>query len=132
MRRWFLSYHSPDTALAERLAAAIERRDVGSRVFLAAQEPARRRRIFTLKLATVRPGRRADPPQRHPVRHRRSPSWASDGGFRGPPVSVVFVSRNRGAVQLQIYCIRIVLIVYLFGPSRCYCPFRWDLVPSAR
>ena len=27
MRRWFLSYHSPDEALAERLKAAIERKD---------------------------------------------------------------------------------------------------------
>ena len=35
MRRWFLSYHSPDQALAERLKAAIERRDEGSSVFLA-------------------------------------------------------------------------------------------------
>jgi formylglycine-generating enzyme required for sulfatase activity len=35
MRRWFLSYHSPDQALAEGLAAAIERRDEGSTVFLA-------------------------------------------------------------------------------------------------
>jgi formylglycine-generating enzyme required for sulfatase activity len=36
MRRWFLSYHSPDRALAERLKAAIERKDAGSRVFFAA------------------------------------------------------------------------------------------------
>ena len=35
MRRWFLSYHSPDIALAERLASAIEHRDRESRVFLA-------------------------------------------------------------------------------------------------
>src|ERR1700689_5507174 len=33
MPRWFLSYHSPDHALAERLKAAIERRDSVSRVF---------------------------------------------------------------------------------------------------
>jgi TIR domain len=35
MRRWFLSYHSPDQALAERLKAAIERKDSSSRVFFA-------------------------------------------------------------------------------------------------
>jgi hypothetical protein len=35
MQRWFLSYHSPDQALAERLKAAIERRDAESRVFFA-------------------------------------------------------------------------------------------------
>jgi tetratricopeptide (TPR) repeat protein len=35
MRRWFLSYHSPDQALAERLKAAIERQDAGARVFFA-------------------------------------------------------------------------------------------------
>ena len=35
MRRWFLSYHSADQALAERLAAGIERRDNGSSVFIA-------------------------------------------------------------------------------------------------
>jgi formylglycine-generating enzyme required for sulfatase activity len=35
MRRWFLSYHSPDEALAERLKAAIERKDEASRVFFA-------------------------------------------------------------------------------------------------
>jgi formylglycine-generating enzyme required for sulfatase activity len=35
MRRWFLSYHSPDQALAERLKAAIERKDTGSHVFFA-------------------------------------------------------------------------------------------------
>jgi hypothetical protein len=35
MRRWFLSYHSPDQALAERLKAAIERRDPASSVFFA-------------------------------------------------------------------------------------------------
>jgi hypothetical protein len=35
MRRWFLSYHSPDVALAERLKLAIERSDKGSRVFFA-------------------------------------------------------------------------------------------------
>ena len=35
MRRWFLSYHSPDQALAERLKAAIEHKDSASRVFFA-------------------------------------------------------------------------------------------------
>jgi hypothetical protein len=35
MPRWFLSYHSPDQALAERLKAAVERKDTGSRVFFA-------------------------------------------------------------------------------------------------
>jgi formylglycine-generating enzyme required for sulfatase activity len=35
MRRWFLSYHSPDQALAERLKVAIERKDSASRVFFA-------------------------------------------------------------------------------------------------
>jgi formylglycine-generating enzyme required for sulfatase activity len=35
MRRWFLSYHSPDGALAERLKIAIERRDATSSVFFA-------------------------------------------------------------------------------------------------
>ena len=35
MQRWFLSYHSPDQALAERLKAAIERKDPTSRLFFA-------------------------------------------------------------------------------------------------
>ena len=35
MRRWFLSYHSPDRVLAERLKAALERRDTDARVFFA-------------------------------------------------------------------------------------------------
>src|ERR1700730_3044991 len=35
MQRWFLSYHSPDQALAERLKAAIERKDSALRVFFA-------------------------------------------------------------------------------------------------
>ena len=35
MRRWFLSYHSPDQALAGRLKAAIEQKDSTSRVFFA-------------------------------------------------------------------------------------------------
>ncbi|MGO9742818.1 MAG: SUMF1/EgtB/PvdO family nonheme iron enzyme, partial [Roseiarcus sp.] len=35
MRRWFLSYHSPEHALAERLKSAIERKDAGARVFFA-------------------------------------------------------------------------------------------------
>src|SRR5262249_50474883 len=35
MRRWFLSYHSPDQALAQRLKSAIEQRDAESRVFFA-------------------------------------------------------------------------------------------------
>ena len=35
MRRWFLSYHSPDQALAERLKAAIEDKDAATRVFFA-------------------------------------------------------------------------------------------------
>ena len=35
MRRWFLSYHSPDRALAERLKAALERKDADARVFFA-------------------------------------------------------------------------------------------------
>lgn len=35
MRRWFLSYHSPDYALAERLKAAIEHKDPEARVFFA-------------------------------------------------------------------------------------------------
>jgi formylglycine-generating enzyme required for sulfatase activity len=35
MPRWFLSYHSPDRALAEQLKAAIERKDSSSRVFFA-------------------------------------------------------------------------------------------------
>jgi formylglycine-generating enzyme required for sulfatase activity len=35
MPNWFLSYHSPDEALAERLKTAIERKDSSSRVFFA-------------------------------------------------------------------------------------------------
>jgi formylglycine-generating enzyme required for sulfatase activity len=35
MRRWFLSYHSADQALAERLKAALERKDTGAHVFFA-------------------------------------------------------------------------------------------------
>jgi formylglycine-generating enzyme required for sulfatase activity len=35
MRRWFLSYHSPDHALAERLKAALERKDTDAYVFFA-------------------------------------------------------------------------------------------------
>ena len=35
MRRWFLSYHSPDRALAERLKLALERKDTDARVFFA-------------------------------------------------------------------------------------------------
>jgi formylglycine-generating enzyme required for sulfatase activity len=35
MRRWFLSYHSPDQALAERLKVALERKDSDARVFFA-------------------------------------------------------------------------------------------------
>jgi hypothetical protein len=35
MRRWFLGYHSPDLSLAERLKAAIERRDPRSSFFCA-------------------------------------------------------------------------------------------------
>src|SRR6478736_9045137 len=35
MRRWFLSYHSPDKELAERLKAALERKDTDARVFFA-------------------------------------------------------------------------------------------------
>jgi formylglycine-generating enzyme required for sulfatase activity len=35
MRRWFLSYHSADQALAERLKAALERKDTDARVFFA-------------------------------------------------------------------------------------------------
>src|SRR6516225_4567931 len=35
MQRWFLSYHSPDQPLAERLKAAIERKDLSARVFFA-------------------------------------------------------------------------------------------------
>src|SRR5580704_12471815 len=35
MPRWFLSYHSPDKELAERLKRAIERKDPASRVFFA-------------------------------------------------------------------------------------------------
>jgi formylglycine-generating enzyme required for sulfatase activity len=35
MRQWFLSYHSPDQALAERLKAALEQKDAGANVFFA-------------------------------------------------------------------------------------------------
>ena len=35
MRRWFLSYHSPDEALAARLKDAIEAKDAAARVFFA-------------------------------------------------------------------------------------------------
>jgi formylglycine-generating enzyme required for sulfatase activity len=35
MKRWFLSYHSPDEALAEQIKAAIERKDPQSQVFFA-------------------------------------------------------------------------------------------------
>jgi hypothetical protein len=35
MRRWFLSYHSPDQALVERLKAAIEHKDAATGVFFA-------------------------------------------------------------------------------------------------
>src|SRR5215472_6726129 len=38
MKRWFLSYHSPDQALAERLIGAIERKDPTSRVFFAPRQ----------------------------------------------------------------------------------------------
>jgi hypothetical protein len=32
MRRWFLSYHSPDQALAERLKVALERKEMSDQV----------------------------------------------------------------------------------------------------
>jgi len=32
MPRWFLSYHSPDQALAERFKAALERKDTDAHV----------------------------------------------------------------------------------------------------
>src|SRR5262245_29640144 len=35
MRRWFLSYHAPDQALAERLKAALQRKDTDAQVFFA-------------------------------------------------------------------------------------------------
>src|SRR5215471_16533068 len=35
MRRWFLSYHSSDRALGERLKSALERKDADSSVFFA-------------------------------------------------------------------------------------------------
>jgi tetratricopeptide (TPR) repeat protein len=35
MRRWFLSYHSPDQELAERLKTGIEQKDKGAQVFFA-------------------------------------------------------------------------------------------------
>jgi Xaa-Pro aminopeptidase len=35
MRRWFLSYHSPDQALAERLKAALERKGTDATIFFA-------------------------------------------------------------------------------------------------
>ena len=35
MGRWFLSYHSPDRALAERVKSAIERKDPAANVFFA-------------------------------------------------------------------------------------------------
>src|SRR5262245_24370637 len=35
MRRWFLSYHSPDLAIAERLEAALKRRGPDAHVFFA-------------------------------------------------------------------------------------------------
>ena len=35
MQRWFLSYHSPDQALAERLKFALERKNAEARVFFA-------------------------------------------------------------------------------------------------
>ena len=35
MRHWFLSYHSPDQALAERLKAALEHKDMDAHVFFA-------------------------------------------------------------------------------------------------
>jgi hypothetical protein len=38
MSRWFLSYHSPDQALAERLKSAIERKDTDAHVFFAPGE----------------------------------------------------------------------------------------------
>ena len=66
MQRWFLSYHSPDQALAEQLKAAIERKDPDSRVFFAPDEPARRR----LLVGTAGAGdRRLD---RFHFAHRRS------------------------------------------------------------
>ena len=43
MPRWFLSYHSPDQALAERLKAAIERKDSGLARVLRAEESSPRR-----------------------------------------------------------------------------------------
>jgi hypothetical protein len=55
MRRWFLSYHSPDQALAERLKAAIERKDdSASRVFFAPNAFAGRRFV----VGAARPGNR--------------------------------------------------------------------------
>ena len=35
MQRWFLSYHSPDQALAERLKVTVERKNADARVFFA-------------------------------------------------------------------------------------------------
>jgi hypothetical protein len=38
MRRWFLSYHSPDEPLAQALKLAIERKDAGAQVFFAPEK----------------------------------------------------------------------------------------------
>src|SRR5580700_3913892 len=50
MRRWFLSYHSADQSLAERLKAGIERRDSALRVFFA-PEHLRAGRYWSKQLA---------------------------------------------------------------------------------
>jgi formylglycine-generating enzyme required for sulfatase activity len=50
MRRWFLSYHSPDQALAGRLKTTIERKDSSSRVFFA-PEHMRAGRLWSRQLA---------------------------------------------------------------------------------
>jgi hypothetical protein len=39
MQRWFLSYHSPDQALAERLKVTVERKNADARVFFAPSSP---------------------------------------------------------------------------------------------
>jgi Trk K+ transport system NAD-binding subunit len=62
MRRWFLSYHSPDEALAERLKAALERKDTDAHVFFADGVTSLPVEIRTLKtLATATLSRLASP-----------------------------------------------------------------------
>ena len=119
MRRWFLSYHSPDQALAERLKAAIERKDAAARVFFAPTH---------LRAGGSLVGRSLP---RNSRRRMASSCWLARSGIGNWQVLEYYEAHDRGREARQNFPLVLVLLEGQTAPGLPFLrQLHWIITPD--